>query len=384
MANTLYSFQTAKKIVAGPGSLESIGDLVSGFGARKVAILTDPGIVRYGLTHGVKASLEAAGLVVDVVAGVITEPPVGLIEELYTQVKDKGYDLLVGIGGGSSLDVTKILAVRFTNGPVETFLGIDRVEKPGLPMVLIPTTAGTGSEVTPNAIVTLTEQQLKVGIVSRYFLPDLVILDPVLTLGMPKHITAATGMDAFIHSLESFISKKQNPIGDAFALRSMQLIGKSIRRAYRDGSDVEARHDMLIASMLGGMALTASGTAAVHAMAYPLGGKFGIPHGVANSMLLVPVMEFNYDAVQERLAEVATAMDLKASSSVSSRAQAVMDEPRALVAELEIPTSLRAYGVKEKDLDALAKAASQVTRLLGNNPKVMSVSDLRAVYRKIL
>lgn len=384
MANTLYSFQTAKKIVAGPGSLGSIGDLVSGFGARKVAILTDPGIVRHGLTDGVKASLEAAGLAVDVVAEVITEPPVGLIEDLYAKVKDKGYDLLVGIGGGSSLDVTKIMAVRFTNGPVETSMGTEKVEKPGLPMVLIPTTAGTGSEVTPNAIVTLPEQQLKVGIVSRYFLPDLVVLDPLLTLGMPKHITAATGMDAFIHSLESFISRKQNPIGDTFALRSMQLIGKSIRRAYRDGSDVEARHDMLIASMLGGMALTASGTAAVHAMAYPLGGKFGIPHGVANSMLLVPVMEFNYDAVQERLAEVAIAMNLSSSSSVSARAGAVMDELRALVAELQIPTSLKAYGVKEEDLDALAEAASKVTRLLGNNPKVMSVSDLRAVYRKIL
>lgn len=385
MANTLYSFQTARKIVSGPGSLDSIGDLVSGFGAKKAAILTDPGIVKTGLVDRPKALLEAAGLIVDIVAGVIPEPPVGLIEELYAGLKDKGFDLLVGIGGGSSLDVTKILSVRLTSGcPVQDFMGPETVKKPGLPMVLIPTTAGTGSEVTPNAIVTLPDQELKAGIVSHHFLPDLVILDPMLTLGLPKHITAATGMDAFIHSLESFISKKANPFSDTFALRSMGLIGKSIRKAYFTGGDVEARHDMLVGSMLGGMALTAAGTAAVHALAYPLGGKFGIPHGVANSMLLLPVMEFNFEAIIEQLAEVAGAMGLALGGSTSCKAQAVMDEIGSLVKELEIPQSLQRYGVKEQDLDALAAAASQVTRLLGNNPKAMSVTDIKAVYSKIL
>ena len=385
MSNPIYSFQTARKIISGPGSLDGIGELVSAFGAKKVAILTDPGIVKVGLVERPKALLEKAGLAVDVVAGVIAEPPIGLIEDLYNGVKDKGYDLFVGIGGGSSLDVTKILAVRMTSGcPVQDFMAAESVKKPGLPMVLIPTTAGTGSEVTPNAIVTLPDQELKVGIVSRYFLPDLVILDPMLTLGLPKHITAATGMDAFIHSLESFISKKQNPFADTFALRSMRLIGKSIRKAYHTGEDVEARHDMLVGSMLGGMALTASGTAAVHALAYPLGGKFGIPHGVANSMLLLPVMEYNFETIGDKLATVAGAMGLCPSGSAAAKAAAVMEEIASLVSELEIPSSLRRYGVKEEDLDALAEAASMVTRLLGNNPKAMLVADIKAVYRKIL
>ncbi len=385
MTNAIYSFQTARKIVSGPGSLDGIGDLVSGFGAKKVAILTDPGIVKAGLVDKPKALLEKAGLAVDVVAGVLAEPPIDLIEDLYNSIKDKGYDLFVGIGGGSSLDVTKILAVRMTSGcPVQDFMAAESAPRPGLPMVLIPTTAGTGSEVTPNAIVTLPEQELKVGIVSRYFLPNLVILDPLLTLGMPKHITAATGMDAFIHSLESFISKKQNPFADAFALRSMRLIGKSIRTAYHKGSDIGARHDMLVGSMLGGMALTSSGTAAVHALAYPLGGKFGIPHGVANSMLLLPVMQYNLETIEDKLAVVAGAMGLSQSGSSTSRAGAVMEEIASLVEELEIPRSLRLYGIKEEDLDALAVAASQVTRLLGNNPKAMLVADIKAVYRKIL
>lgn len=385
MANVTYSFQTARRIVSGPGSLGSIGELIAEFGAKKAAILTDPGIVKSGLVDRPKALLEAAGVDVDVIAGVIPEPPVGLIEELHSGVKNKGYDLLIGIGGGSSLDVTKILSVRLTNDcPVQDFMGTEKVGKPGLPMVLIPTTAGTGSEVTPNAIVTLPDQELKVGIVSRHFLPDLVILDPLLTLGLPKHITAATGMDAFIHSLESFISKKANPFSDTFALRSMGLIGRSIRTAFFSGGDVEARHDMLGGSMFGGMALTAAGTAAVHALAYPLGGKFGIPHGVANSMLLVPVMEFNFDAITKQLAEVAGALGLPVGGGQAARAGAAMDEMRALVQELEIPASLKRYGVKEQDLDALAAAASKVTRLLGNNPKAMSVTDIKDVYGKIL
>ncbi len=385
MANALYSFMTAGKIVSGPGSLDGIGDLISGFGARKAAILTDPGIVKSGLVDKPKGLLEAAGLSVDVIAGVIPEPPVGLVEEIYAGVKDKGYELMVGIGGGSSLDITKILSIRLTNGcPVQDFMGTEKVRKPGLPTVLIPTTAGTGSEVTPNAIVTLPDQELKVGIVSRFFLPNLVILDPTLTLGLPKPITAATGMDAFIHSLESFISKRANPFSDTFALRSMALIARNIRKAYFTGSDVDARHNMLVGSMLGGMALTAAGTAAIHALAYPLGGKFGIPHGVANSMLLVPVMEFNKDAIRDQLADVADAMGLFAGADPSSKAQAAMAELKALVKDLEIPQSLRRYGVKEQDLDALAVAASQVTRLLGNNPKPMPVADIKAVYSRIL
>ena len=212
-----------------------------------------------------------------------------------------------------------------------------------------------------------------------------MILDVELTAGLPPKLTASTGMDAFIHSLESFISTKANPLSDTFALRSMRLIGRSIRKAFSHGDDLEARHAMLIGSTLGGMALTAAGTAAVHALAYPLGGKFAVPHGVANSMLLVPVMEYNFDAIEPHLAEVADAMGIDAGGrTTDSRAKAAMEELRALVKDLEIPSNMSVFGVTEGDLDFLAEAASKVTRLLGNNPKKMSVEDIREVYSKLL
>lgn len=386
MTAKIYSFYTAGRIIGGPGSVKEIEQHISAFGASKALVVTDPGVAKTGLPDKVRQLMEESGVKTGLLSDVIAEPPIGQVDELYERVKDEGYQVLVGIGGGSSLDMTKLLAARMTNDcSVSEFLGIEKVKKPALPMVLIPTTAGTGSEVTPNAIVTLPDQELKVGIVSKHFLPDLVILDPELTLGLPPKLTAATGMDAFIHSLESFISTKANPLSDAFALRSMRLIGRNIRKAFTHGDDLEARHAMLMGSTLGGMALTAAGTAAVHALAYPLGGKFGVPHGVANAMLLVPVMEYNFDAVKPSLAEVADAMGIDTEGrTIDSRAKAVMEELRALVKDLEIPTNMGAFGVTEGDLDFLAQSASKVTRLLGNNPKEMSVEDIREVYSKLL
>jgi alcohol dehydrogenase class IV len=382
----VYSFYTAGRIIGGPGSIKEIGQHLSAFEASRALIVTDPGVAKTGIPDRVRQLVEDSGVKTGLLSEVMAEPPINQVDELYERVRSGDYEVLIGVGGGSSLDMTKLLAARMTNDcSVSEFLGTEKVKKPALPTVLIPTTAGTGSEVTPNAIVTLPDQELKVGIVSKYFLPDLVILDAELTAGLPPKLTASTGMDAFIHSLESFISTKANPLSDTFALRSMRLIGRSIRKAFSHGDDLEARHAMLIGSTLGGMALTAAGTAAVHALAYPLGGKFAVPHGVANSMLLVPVMEYNFDAIKPRLAEVADAMGIDAGGrTTDSRAKAAMEELRALVKDLEIPSNMSVFGVTEGDLDFLAEAASKVTRLLGNNPKKMSVEDIREVYGKLL
>jgi alcohol dehydrogenase class IV len=382
----VYSFYTAGRIIGGPGSIKEIGQHLSAFEASRALIVTDPGVAKTGIPDRVRQLVEDSGVKTGLLSEVMAEPPINQVDELYERVRSGDYEVLIGVGGGSSLDMTKLLAARMTNDcSVSEFLGTEKVKKPALPTVLIPTTAGTGSEVTPNAIVTLPDQELKVGIVSKYFLPDLVILDVELTAGLPPKLTASTGMDAFIHSLESFISTKANPLSDTFALRSMRLIGRSIRKAFSHGDDLEARHAMLIGSTLGGMALTAAGTAAVHALAYPLGGKFAVPHGVANSMLLVPVMEYNFDAIKPRLAEVADAMGIDAGGrTTDSRAKAAMEELRALVKDLEIPSNMSVFGVTEGDLDFLAEAASKVTRLLGNNPKKMSVEDIREVYGKLL
>jgi alcohol dehydrogenase class IV len=275
--------------------------------------------------------------------------------------------------------------LKTNDASIEQLLGTDLVKNPGLPTVLIPTTSGTGSEVTPNAIVTLPEQELKVGIVSRYLLPALVILDPILTLGLPKPITAATGMDAFTHSIESFISNKANPISDMFALESIRLISASIVEAYQNGESVQAREKMLVGSMYGGMALTAAGTAAVHALAYPLGGKYKIPHGVANSMLLPHVMKFNMDAITDRLAQVAEPMGIPTQGySNSELAEKVVEQIIEWTNVLEIPQDLKSFGVKEEELPEISVSASQVTRLLNNNPKSLSLGDIEAIYRQLL
>jgi alcohol dehydrogenase class IV len=384
----VYQFQTAQNILAGQNSLQLLGDKLHllGVDVKSVLIITQPSIIRLGFVEQITNLLSEKGISSDVNTNILPEPTVENIEQEFEAIANKNYDVLIGIGGGSALDATKILSVLKTNDEsIEQLLGTDLVKNPGLPTVLIPTTSGTGSEVTPNAIVTLPDQELKIGIVSRYLLPALVILDPILTLGLPKPITAATGMDAFTHSIESFISNKANPISDMFALESIRLISASIVEAYQNGESVQAREKMLVGSMYGGMALTAAGTAAVHALAYPLGGKYKIPHGVANSMLLPHVMKFNMDAITDRLAQVAEPMGIPTQGcSNSELAEKVVEQIIEWTNVLEIPQDLKSFGVKEEELPEISVSASQVTRLLNNNPKSLSLGDIEAIYRQLL
>jgi len=384
----LYQFQTASHIIAGRNSLQSLAEYLHLVGTeiRSALIIAQPSIKRLGFVDNMVNQLADKNIEADIKTNILPEPSVKNIEEVFETIANRHYDVLIGIGGGSVLDATKILAVLKTNDKhIEQLLGTDLVEKPGIPTILIPTTSGTGSEVTPNAIVTLPEQELKVGIISKYLLPKLVIIDPTLTLELPKPITAATGMDAFTHALESFISNKANPISDMFALESIRLISSSIAEAYQNGSSLDAREKMILGSMYGGMALTSAGTAAVHALAYPLGGKFKIPHGVANSMLLPHVMEFNMDVIINRLSQIAEPMGIRIQHhSKEKMAEKVIERIAEWTKTLEIPQNLKDYGVKEEDIPSLALSASQVTRLLNNNPKRLSVEDIESIYRKLL
>jgi alcohol dehydrogenase len=386
-----YHFQTVKHIVHGAGSLDQLADklvlLDTPAPVHRIALITQPVMEQLGVIDKVIAALAAKDVEVRIVRDVEPEPTIGNVETVFKeQIEPFAPQAILSIGGGSVLDAAKLFAVRLTNDtPMREWLGIDLIAKPGVPLILVPTTAGTGSEVTPNAIVTLPDEALKVGIVSRHLLPQLVILDASLTLGLPKPITAATGMDAFIHSLESYISTKANPISDMFAMESMRLIGAHIVEAYEHGQSVNAREAMMLGSMYGGLALTAAGTAAVHALAYPLGGMFNITHGVANSMLLPHVMAFNMDAIVGRLANVARALELSArEDSDEAAAQKLVDQLVAWTATLEIPQDLRQFGVSEEHLDALAIAASKVKRLLGNNPKTLSLDDIKSIYARLL
>ncbi|WP_068784215.1 iron-containing alcohol dehydrogenase [Paenibacillus phocaensis] len=380
-----YFFQTARRIIAGCGSLERIAEHLQKLGSLKsVLLVSQPFLQSSGTLDEVTRLLNNGGIAVHWNTDVKPEPTIAQLEELYNAIAEIPCDAIIGIGGGSVLDVVKLLAVMKTNNlSVREMLGTDLIPNPGIPTVLIPTTSGTGSEVTPNAIVTLPEEELRIGVVSSYLLPALVILDPLLTLGLPRDITASTGMDAFTHALESFISNKANRFSDMFALESIRNISASLLQAYHHGDDRKAREEMLIGSMYGGMALTSAGTAAVHALAYPIGGKFHVPHGVANSMLLPHVMEFNFDAIVERLALVAEAMGLPSGAGRQRDAERVIEQIRLWTQEMEIPQDLTLFGAAREDIPELSVAASQVTRLMGNNPKAMTLEDIGAVYGKL-
>lgn len=386
---TTHHFQTVKHIVHGAGSLATLPDKLALLDTpvKRIALITQPSMEALGIVDRVIESLNAKDVDVRIIRGVEPEPTIGNVETVFKeQIEPFAPQAILSIGGGSVLDAAKLFAVRLTNDePLRNWLGIDLIKRPGVPTILVPTTAGTGSEVTPNAIVTLPDESLKVGIVSRHLLPQIVILDAELTLGLPKPITAATGMDAFVHALESYISTKANPISDMYAMESMRLIGAHIVEAYENGRSLKAREAMMLGSMYGGLALTAAGTAAVHALAYPLGGMFNVTHGVANAMLLPHVMAFNLDAIEGRLSNVARALDLASQADADvDAARKLIDKMEEWTAAVDIPQDLRKFGVSEAHLDALAIAASKVKRLLGNNPKALTLDDMKSIYRRLL
>ncbi|MCO8169420.1 iron-containing alcohol dehydrogenase [Pseudomonas sp. 21LCFQ02] len=385
----MYHFQTVKHVIHGPDSLASLGERLHLLDTplKRVVLVTQDAMHRLGVTERVVAQLQAQSIAVTVIDNVEIEPTLENIEGVFrSTIAPAAPDALIAIGGGSVLDAAKLFSVMLSNDtPLKDMLGIDKVAHPGRPTVLVPTTSGTGSEVTPNAIVTLPDEELKIGVVSRHLLPTLVILDANLTLGLPKPITAATGMDAFTHALESFISTKANPISDAFALESMRLIAGSIVEAYQQPGSVQARSDMLLGSMYGGLALTAAGTAAVHALAYPLGGKFHVTHGVANAMLLPHVMAFNMDSCAARLKRAACVCDIaQPGDSDTLAAGKLIEQIKQWTRVLEIPQNLRDFGVAEEHLADMAVAASKVTRLMINNPKALSLDDIEQLYRCLL
>jgi len=385
---TTYHFQTVKHIVHGSGSLGLLADKLALLDrpVSRLALITQPVMEQNGTAARVVAALAERDVEVRIVRGVEPEPTIENIETVFReQIAPFAPQAILSIGGGSVLDAAKLFSVRLTNdAPLRDWLGTDRIAHPGVPMILVPTTAGTGSEVTPNAIVTLPDEALKVGIVSRHLLPQLVILDAALTFDLPQPITAATGVDAFVHALESYISTKANPVSDMFAMESMRLIGANIVEAYENGHAVKAREAMMLGSLYGGLALTAAGTAAIHALAYPLGGMFNVTHGVANAMLLPHVMAFNKDAIVDRLAAVARVLGLGAGDHDEDAAEQLIARLAEWTAVLRIPQDLRQFGVAEADVAPLAVAASKVTRLLGNNPKPLNLDDIEAIYRRLL
>lgn len=385
--SNMYSLFHTNKVIGGTGSIQQIADIVESFQAKKTVIITDSGVFNAGLIDKPKSILENNGIEVHIIHDTPPEPPLNKVQEIYQVAKALNSQVIIGIGGGSAMDTAKLVAIALNNN-VELQDVVDgkaQFEYRGIPTIMIPTTSGTGSEATPNSIVLIPERELKVGVVDEKMLPNCVILDPQMTVDLPPHITANTGIDALCHAIECYISKKASPFSDTFALKAIELIVGNIRTAYHDGKNLKARENMLLGSYFGGASIATSSTVAVHALSYPLGGKYHIPHGLSNAILLPDVMKFNLDACEEKFATVAKAMKLDVYGLTQRQAaEKMIDELYALIKELNIKCDLRAIGITENILDELADSALTVKRLLDNNPKVMTKSDIVEIYKKIL
>ncbi len=379
-------FRTTPRILMGPGAASRIGEEISRLGAKRVLVVTDQGILKAGLLERVAKPLKSSGIRTMVFDGVEPDPRYELVGKCLEAAQGQRPHCILGLGGGSALDIAKAASVMATNkGTICDYFGIELVPRPGLPLVLVPTTAGTGSEVTPIAILSDEQEKLKKGVVSSYLIPSLAILDPELTLGLPPSVTAATGMDALIHAIEAFTSLNATSMSDLLACQAMELLYHNIRTAFAQGTNLEARSKMLEGSLLAGMAFANAGVTAVHAFAYPIGAEFHIPHGIANSIMLTPVMEFNMLGAMERFAHMARIFQ-ENSPGLSTRALAyrAVEAMEQLRKDLRLPGNLGDFGVGAEDIPRLAAGVMKVTRLLANNPRSMTQRDAEEIYRKVL
>lgn len=379
-------FSTTPRIVMGPGSIKTIGIEVKARSAKRVLIVTDKGVIAAGLLKSIEESFKAAKINYAVFDKVEPDPRYEIVADCVEMAKKTRAQLLVGIGGGSPMDITKTAAIMLTNkGPIGAYFGVNLVPKPGLPIILVPTTAGTGSEVTPIAILSDEGEKLKKGIVSPYLYPTISILDAELTLGLPPHVTSATGMDALIHGIEAFTSINATGITDMFNLRAIELIYKNIRIAYAKGDNIEARSAMMEGALLAGIGFANAGVTAVHAFAYPIGAEFHIPHGIANTLMLPHVIRFNVLGNLEKFAQLAKPFGIPTQGldnlQIVDKVIAAIDR---LADDIKVPRHLAEFGVKEKDIPMLAEGALKSTRLLVNNPRNLTLEDAKKIYKAAL
>ncbi len=384
---TQYNLKMPHAVYGGENAMDNVTTILKNAGAGRVAMFTDKGIQAAGLFSLPEEAVKASGVEYYVLNDLPPEPSYMAVQKLVDQFKHSGADFIVACGGGSVLDAAKLASVLVTDAyGVKELLDNPGMAKKCVPIILIPTTAGTGAEVTPNAIVAVPEKELKVGIVNENMIADYVILDARMIKNLPRSIAAATGVDAMAHCIECFTSKKANPFSDLYALEGMDLILNNIEKACDDPNAMEEKNRMQIAAYYGGLAITASGTTAVHALSYPLGGKYHIAHGVSNAILLVPVMKFNEPYCRERLAMVydRCCHDGSALQTLEEKSAWVIRRMDEIVRRLEIPTSLKTFGVPEEDLEGLVAAGMQVQRLLVNNMRPVTAEDARNLYLEII
>ena len=382
----LFTFSTSKNIICEYGAASRLGEILLEYKIKSALLVTDEGIKQLGLYHSAMQSLAQENIKVTVFSEVQADPVENIVLSAVEVAKFAGVDAIIGFGGGSSMDVAKIvslLAHPQNDQALADIYGVGNAHGKRLKLIQIPTTAGTGSEVTQVAIVT-TGKTTKAGIVTPLFLPDLAILDAQLTMGLPAHVTAATGIDAMVHAIEAYTSKlKKNPMSDMFAKEALRLMSSHIQNAVHTGNDRLAREAMLLGSMLAGQAFANSPVAAVHALAYPLGGHFHIAHGLSNSLVLPHVMRFNLDGAAEYYAELAPIIfpQLELTGNARKIGELLINELEVLIKNLGLPTSLKEMGIPEISLPKLAEDAMLQTRLLVNNPRELVFEDALAIYK---
>ena len=371
-----------QKIVFGTGCIQTFTEDYLKLGYRQLFVVTAPPIMP--LIEDTMMQLAKAGIGWTVYSNIKAEPTVSDFREVLGMARSFGADSVVGIGGGSVLDVTKLVAAFINSDQqVEDCFGTGFVKKKGLWFACLPTTAGTGSEVSPNAILLDERDHLKKGIVSPFLIADAAYVDPKLTWTVPAKVTADTGMDALTHCIEAYTNKFAHPSVDIYALQGIRLIAAHLERAVKDGKDVEAREALAFGSLYGGLCLGPVNTAAVHALSYPLGGEFHIPHGLSNAILLPSVMKFNAEAYPERYAEVAIALGCQPGKDNHETAQRGVDFIYQLAEAVGIPSKLTDLGIPQTAVDGMAKAAMDVQRLLKNNPREVTEQDARNIYNSL-
>jgi alcohol dehydrogenase len=385
MMTQTYQFKAPSVIVNGPGAAKEAGSFAKGIG-KKALIVTDRNLEKFGLLNDVKNSLEMAGIPFAGYNNVMNEPTMDHSAEGLNIYRETQADFLVAVGGGSPIDAAKSIAALANNpGKMSDFAGANRIPRPGAPLIAIPTTAGTGSEVTQFTIITDTTRDVKMLISSPHIMPRVALVDPLMTLAMPRSITAATGLDALTHAIEAYVSVKAQPITDTLALQAIRVIAGNLRQAWSNADNLEARTHMAIGALQAGLAFSNSSVALVHGMARPIGAYFHVPHGVSNAALLPLVIEFSIPGNPQRYAEIAGAMgEITGGLSVLDAAYLTAGAVERLNRDLKVPT-LKELGVEEKKFNSVVEqmaADAIASGSPGNNPRQATQEEIVELYRK--
>lgn len=381
-----FQFQTVPNIIAGLGAIQELKQLLQDGHYQRVLLVSDQGLIEQNLHHLILEIIEDVGIDYAIYSDVVADPAENIVLDAVAFAKQEKIDIVLGFGGGSSLDVAKLIAILShpqQQQSLADLYGMGHAKAPRLPLILVPTTAGTGSEVTPISIVT-TGSTTKTGIVSPLLYADVAILDANFTQGLPRHITAATGIDAMVHAIEAYTSKiKKNPYSDMLAKQALKLLNANLKRVLEDGADLEARQNMLVGSMLAGQAFANAPVAAVHAMAYPLGGHFHISHGHSNALVLTEVLKFNAPVAKQHYAELMTWLDPRSKGCHDGLTDLFIDHFNNHLNHSGLKLKLNAFDVPEHMLMIMAEDAMKQTRLLQNNPRELTLEDAYHIYQAI-